>query len=61
MRFSMRLIFSLCIVASCLGCRFSRSGSQAVDFDPFAVGTSTAAVTVADGLGYDNGVPLDAR
>lgn len=46
-----------CIVAACLGCRFSRSGSQAIDYDPFG----SPALSVADGSGYDQGMPLDQR
>ena len=55
------VVVAICLATSCLGCRFSRSGSQAIDVDPFAMGTGRPAVTVADGAGYDHGVPLDAR
>jgi hypothetical protein len=60
-----RLISALALCAGLLagtsGCTVHRDGSQAITFNPFAWGSSEAAVQPADGPGYDNGVPLDQR
>jgi hypothetical protein len=57
MRRTKPLIVVMVLALAATGCRFSRSGSQAIDFDPFA----NPALKVSDGSGYENGTAMDQR
>jgi hypothetical protein len=56
-----RLLLCLGLLAASCGCLLHRSGSQAIEFNPFDWGSSTPALRPADGSGYINGVPQDQR
>lgn len=51
----------LLLIATASSCTFSRSGSQAIEFEPGNIGTPQLALSPANGPGYINGVPLDQR
>ena len=42
------LLGALLLLATCAGCTFTGSGSQAIDFNPFNIGSDAAALEPAN-------------
>jgi hypothetical protein len=56
------LAAALLLALAGAGCTWQASrGSQAVDVNPFALGSGEPVFSPAEGPGYSNGVPTDMR
>jgi hypothetical protein len=53
-------LLAMFIAAGCSGFQANRA-SQAVDFNPLAMGSGQAALTPANGPGFVNGEAMDMR